>query len=515
MRKAISLFGTFFILSAVAPAFGAEKPATLHYFYSDGCERCANTRSRVMPVIEEKFGGALKVDYRNIGDPGEYLMLFNMKREYSADEESVFPVLALNGRFTDGRHPENLTLGSIEKFVTGALGTHAAPLSGSTGGGSSAALQYFNRIGPLAIMAAGLADGINPCSFTVIVFFISFLYMRGYARKEIAIVGAVFILAVFTTYLCLGAGLLGSIRGIDGFWHVSAVLNTVIGVLSIGLGVVSAYDAVKYIRTGSTDSMVLQLPKRIKDSIHRVIGDQYRDRKASATLAGLAVGTFGAGVLVSLFESVCTGQLYIPTIMFVLKTTQYKIAAISKLVAYNVMFVAPLFLVYLLALAGMKSEAFGGFMKKHMVLIKIAMAVLFIALGASLVHAEERKASSSAPVAFDQKAWPTRNDPNYHDFGTVKEGTVLKRRFYIENKESEPLGITKVNTSCACTATKLDADVVQPGKKVPIEIQFDTKGYPGERVRYIYAHTDSAKTPIIIFEIHVFVEQLKTDPVRK
>jgi hypothetical protein len=43
--------------------------------------------------------------------------------------------------------------------------------------------------------------------------------------------------------------------------------------------------------------------------------------------------------------------------------------------------------------------------------------------------------------------------------------------------------------------------MVLPGKKVPIKVEFDTKGYPGERTRYTYVHTDSDKVGIIVFEI--------------
>jgi len=490
-------------LGASAKGKAPESASTLLYFYSSDCDRCARTRSDVMPRIEDRFRGALKFEYKDIGDPQVYLRLFRLKQENSADEKSVFPVLSLNGRFIDGREESNLTYESLSGFINNALNVSPSPVY-SGGKTKTDIMGYFNRLGPFTVMAAGLADGINPCSFTVIVFFMSFLFVRGYDRGSVAVAGAVFILSAFITYLFIGAGLLGSLRALKGFWEIAAILNIGIGIMSIVLGLVSAYDAVIFLRTGAAGSMVLQLPKKIKDKIHKTIGDGYRDKKNISTITSLVMGTFAIGFTVSIFESVCTGQLYLPTIIFVLKTTPYKMEAITKLIAYNLMFIVPLAVVYILALFGINSSGFGGFMKRHLFLIKIAMAILFIVLGASLVHADEVKKTSS-PVHFDEKAWPTRNDPNYWDFGDVLEGVILKKRFHLVNNEKEPLGITKVNTSCACTATKMDASVVKPGKKVPIEIQFDTKGYPGERVRYIFVHTDSVKNPIIIFEIRANV----------
>ena len=49
---------------------------------------------------------------------------------------------------------------------------------------------FFNQITVWAIIGAGLADGINPCAFAVIIFFISFLAVYKYNRKEIILVGS-------------------------------------------------------------------------------------------------------------------------------------------------------------------------------------------------------------------------------------------------------------------------------------------------------------------------------------
>jgi len=39
--------------------------------------------------------------------------------------------------------------------------------------------EHFRSFKTLAIVVAGLIDGINPCAFTVIVFFVSFLAFQG------------------------------------------------------------------------------------------------------------------------------------------------------------------------------------------------------------------------------------------------------------------------------------------------------------------------------------------------
>ena len=59
-------------------------------------------------------------------------------------------------------------------------------------------LEKFREISPLTLISAGLIDGINPCAFAVIVFFVSFLAVYGYKKQEIVCIGIFYILAVFS-----------------------------------------------------------------------------------------------------------------------------------------------------------------------------------------------------------------------------------------------------------------------------------------------------------------------------
>jgi len=53
-----------------------------------------------------------------------------------------------------------------------------------------------------------LVDGLNPCAFATIVFFISYLAFMGRRSREVLAVGAALALGVFLTYLGIGVGLL-------------------------------------------------------------------------------------------------------------------------------------------------------------------------------------------------------------------------------------------------------------------------------------------------------------------
>jgi cytochrome c biogenesis protein CcdA len=486
-----------------------EKGPTLTCFFSKNCHKCARLIENVMPKVTTAFAGRLSVEYKDIGEGENYKSLFDLKKKYSSDQKTDFPVLYLNGRFIDGRIDENLTLASVSEFINGAIADHS--VSGPPQAKEAGIGGYFESLGIYAVMAAALADGINPCSFTVIVFFMSFLFMRGYRRRSIAVAGAAFIVSVFVTYLLIGIGLFGALYSIKGFWIVSSVINTCVGVLSIALGIFSIYDAFKIFKGGNMEDMLLQLPKSVKDKIHSVVGARYRADNSPMrdNVFAIIAGTLAIGFLVSIFESVCTGQLYLPTILFMLKTSHYKIQAAGYLLLYNFCFIIPLIAIFLLALAGVSSTAFSAFMKKRMVLIKILLAALFIILGVSLVRAESMQNPLQNPMPNPAPGEIKTNNPNnYWDFGTVIEGAILEHRFYIENNSKETLNIIAINTSCHCTASTMDSKTILPGGKAPIDVKFDTRGYPGDNVRrLIFVNTDSVTRSLILFEIEADIQK--------
>ncbi|MBU1905801.1 MAG: hypothetical protein KJ923_02235, partial [Candidatus Omnitrophica bacterium] len=252
-------------------------------------------------------------------------------------------------------------------------------------------IERFKAFGPLVIMAAGLIDGVNPCAFTVIVFFISFLAVQGYRKRDMTIVCLCFMLAVFLTYFLIGLGLFGVLYSLRGFWVIARIFNYLIGGFSIVLGCLALYDYFKFKQTQQTDGLILQLPASIKNRIHSVIGAHYRGGQAGEqgvakrNISKLVVSAFITGFLVSILEGVCTGQTYLPTISFVLKTTELKIQAFLYLVLYNLMFIIPLVAIFLLALLGVTSGQFSKFLKKNLGVVKILMAALFFGLGIFLI----------------------------------------------------------------------------------------------------------------------------------
>lgn len=260
-----------------------------------------------------------------------------------------------------------------------------APVAAAAAQGSAPAeaepthQDVFNQLTFWMIAGAGLVDGINPCAFAVIVFFISFLSVYKYEKREIVAVGTAYCAAVFIAYVLLGLGAFKFLYAMQGFYYVMWGLKIVTVLLCVAFLLLSAYDCWHYYRTKDASGLVLQLPTKYKTFIHKVMHAFLKDRSKSVWRLGIAA--LIVGFVVSLVEAVCTGQVYLPTIVVVLKEAGDNFwRAAEFLLVYNVMFIVPLVLVFALALAGYESATFSGWLKKHLGLAKLLLCAVFVVL---------------------------------------------------------------------------------------------------------------------------------------
>jgi len=400
MRKILLYTGVLILALSLKASLGfypvrAEEPeknrtVPLHkllIFYSSNCARCIAIKNQIMPGIEERFAGHVTVAYKNIDEMGNYQFLLGLKEKYKAEFVNYWPVFYMEGKFISSSSPaiKNEIIAFLEEAVKDDIPVTEEEVP------KVDLLAYFKTFTPLAIIGAGLIDGINPCAFTVIVFFMSFLALQGYRRRDLVIIGVSFVFAVFMTYVLIGLNLFEFLYRLKNFWLVMKIFNVLVGLLSFTLGFLALYDFYKYRKTGETEGLALGLPQAVKNRIHKVIGMHYRVDKNSQKAAPrksmfrLILSALVTGFLVSILEAVCTGQVYLPTITFVLKTTSIKGQALAYLLLYNLMFVVPLFIIFILALTGVTSDKFAKFLKKHFLTVKLLMAILFFGLGVFLM----------------------------------------------------------------------------------------------------------------------------------
>jgi cytochrome c biogenesis protein CcdA/HEAT repeat protein len=231
------------------------------------------------------------------------------------------------------------------------------------------------------VIAGGLLDGINPCAFATIIFFLSYLTIAKRSAKEIFFVGFSFILAVFLSYLSFGLLFSKALEWLtenNSYQWIRNALNYVFAGFAILVAVLSLRDWWRA-RQGRLEDMTLQLPSFLKKKIRSVI----RENSKSSLYVFAA---FGSGVAISILELACTGQVYAPIIYKINEGSQ---DALTMLVIYNLAFVLPLIIIFGLAMGGMKSNVLMNFQKNHTSKIKLLTAILFFVLAAVLLFSTQ------------------------------------------------------------------------------------------------------------------------------
>ncbi len=381
MKKILVLI-TLFVLSwlGVSPLAAQtpiEKPVEFALFVSPTCVHCNKLKQEYWGKLQAKYPTKVHFTAYDISQPGNNLIFVETAKAYGVPENKLgYPAAAVGSSFLIG-YPNQI--GSYaENAIEKALLLHEETTVVKEAAGEEQAREAFSKITLWAIIGAGLVDGINPCAFAVIVFFISFLTVYKYTRREIIIVGLSYCIAVFIAYLLLGIGVFKFLYALRGFATVIKVFYILTAALCLVFFFLAVYDFWLYRKTKKTDGMILQLPLALKTRIHKIMGFFLRDKQKSALRLVLAAFVVGFGV--SLIEAVCTGQVYVPTCVLILQDPNCRTQALFYLVLYNIMFIIPLVLVLALALVGYESKTFNELLKKHLGFTKICLCLVFLGL---------------------------------------------------------------------------------------------------------------------------------------
>ncbi|MGD1995962.1 MAG: cytochrome c biogenesis protein CcdA [Anaerolineae bacterium] len=185
----------------------------------------------------------------------------------------------------------------------------------------SPAPQEERKLLPL-VFITGFLDGLNPCAFAVLLFFIAFLFTIRRTSASIWAMGLIYIAAIYLAYFLIGLGLMQAVI-FAGRHHLMAKIGAW---LVISLGLINVKDY-----------FFPQLPihLRIPTIAHGTIQDWLK----RATLPAAAVG----GFLVGLCTFPCSGGIYVAIVgLLAAQATHWQ--GVGYLGLYNLAFVAPLLL---------------------------------------------------------------------------------------------------------------------------------------------------------------------------
>jgi len=373
-------------------AFSVE----LAYFYQKGCPKCDRANLLLKYILKKYPRLDVKQIDLNTSDGKRFNETLSNRLHLPAEKRLIAPSIFVGNNFLS---PEEITEENVEVLIrkysdrvsdSDSQKTTTLPSLSPTPEEAKKAeetiLERFRSLGIFAILAAGLIEGLNPCAFATLIFFISYLTMVGRKRKEIFWVGMGFAGTGFFTHLLLGLGFLSFVQHLSFLPLFSKIVYLITFLFALFLGILSLYDYIQ-LKRGRSSKMKLQVPNFLKKKIHQTI------RKTSGNLeadgAGQSVRLFIAaiiiGFVVTLLQFTCTSQVYLPTILFVTNIPSLRGSAVFYLILYNLIYIAPLLVIFGIVYWGVTSEQLSFFLQRRASTIKLLTSLFFFVLAGILI----------------------------------------------------------------------------------------------------------------------------------
>lgn len=219
------------------------------------------------------------------------------------------------------------------------------------------------------IVVAGSIDGINPCAIGMLILLLGYLMVFAKAPEKMLKTGVIYIVTIFITYFLIGlifSQIVYHLITWKYYWQISRIFLYVISGLIILAGLVNIKDFFWYGKGFSLGVKKEQAPILMK-YIQKV------SVPATITL----------GVLVTLFELPCSLPLYVGAVTLISGT--FSLSTIGYLLVYNIMFILPLIVIFLILLLSKRVFEIKDWQERANKWMKLSMGLMQVAIGIVLL----------------------------------------------------------------------------------------------------------------------------------
>ncbi len=340
--------------------------------FPDGLNNEYHPETDYIKIMEDQ--GISVLVYDIVTDEGANDLFDAYNKEYGNNKSNpTVPIIFVGDQYFD--NVENIKA-AIDNNTVFDLSSNSLLDVTISEGGAFGDLKGF--AGFLAVLGAGLLDGVNPCAIAMLLLFVSLL---GFTenKKALILVSITYIFALFFSYLLIGFGLLNVLsKYADQADIINTIINWFIFILVSFLFLLNFYD---FFVTRKQDYAKVknQLPKwvqRYNKVIVKKFTNAMNNKENKKGLISILVLTFILGVTLSITELICTGQIYVT----IINEIKYEEVGYSYflLLSYNIMFIIPLIIIAVVSITGKGIMTTSNYIREHLHIIKILNAILFL-----------------------------------------------------------------------------------------------------------------------------------------
>lgn len=334
-------------------------------FHSNTCESCAELEG-YFENVSFNYPNADIIKY-NIGIPEEKALLDEYEDMYKVPEKErgIIPKVFVGNKCLTGKENiKELLEHEILYSEVATLKVDGAKVD------NSKTLEKFESFKLPGVFAAGFVNGLNPCSLSMLLFFLSLLTLD---NKKIRKSGIAFAFGKFIAFFLMGTLLCTVLTRVD-LSKYSMITKVLILTFIITLILLNLKDAFMA-RKESYGDITLQMPAGLRNFNHNLI----KKITAFAQSKFLVLISLFLGIAVSLGEFLCTGQLYLINIVTVIQTEKLLTSkALLYLTIYNIALILPIILLTFIIAKGKESIDVSDKVRRKLPIIKLANIVLLL-----------------------------------------------------------------------------------------------------------------------------------------
>jgi cytochrome c biogenesis protein CcdA/glutaredoxin len=383
-KKGIITILLIVIATLTLPAYqsGAkgQNKLILVYFYLNVCKSCNETEKSLKELssIVKESGKDIIPDIRmyNLENSKSYELLLKYIDRYKVPKEmGKVPILFIGNKYFQGK--DEIEKG-LKDVISEGNNIPETPLLASQSINSKAIVEEkFSKINGIGVFFTGLVNGFNPCSLSMLLFFLSVLIAR---KGRIIGIGLAFCLGKFIAYLALGTVMYKLLSTINMELY-STIIKIVMGAIILTIIILNLKDYFAA-RKEEYEKIRMQLPKVLRKKNHNWIKklESLKDERIIILLS------FLLGSLIAVGEFLCTGQLYLTTILYILQNNPVmNFKAFMYLLIYDLAFIIPLIAVIIAVNRGREIFDISELFREKLAAIKLITAIAFLVLGIIMV----------------------------------------------------------------------------------------------------------------------------------
>ncbi|OGG41131.1 hypothetical protein A2118_03600 [Candidatus Kaiserbacteria bacterium GWA2_50_9] len=215
------------------------------------------------------------------------------------------------------------------------------------------------------VLASALLDSVHPCSFSILLITIAFLFGLQMTRKKILQIGGMYIIGIFASYLLIGLGIL----------KVLHLFNTPHFMGKLGASLLILFGIINLMNRFFPNTPIkLALPSFTKRPMANLM------EKASFAAA------FGLGALVGICQFPCMGGPYLMVIGLLRDQVTFA-GGFLYLVLYNLLLIIPLVLVLWFSADKAVVDKLQEWKRDHLSRVRLVAGIAMVVLGALIIIA--------------------------------------------------------------------------------------------------------------------------------